>query len=141
MEQTFEGSIILKETDGEFEPIGMGSGKSTKDEDKDTLSQIINAINELYGGQITDEDRANLENMRRRMRENEELKSVMAGNNSETNKRHKFNEVMSSILLSYVNNRLDFYNKMDDPKIKNYIGDILFKDLVGKNRQVWNVRM
>jgi type I restriction enzyme R subunit len=132
MEQTFEGKIFLKEEDGQFDPIGMGSGKLAKDEDKDTLSQIINSINEMYGGQITDEDRVDLENMRKRIVDNEELKSVMAGNNSDSNKRHKFNEVMSSILLSYVNNRLDFYNKMDDPKIKNYIGDILFQDLVGK---------
>jgi type I restriction enzyme R subunit len=130
MEQTFDGRIVLNEEDGQFDPIGMGSGKATKDEDKDTLSQIINTINEMYGGQITDEDRVDLENMRKRIVENEELKSVMLGNNSESNKRHKFNEVMSSILLSYVNNRLDFYTRMENPKIKNFIGDILFQDLV-----------
>jgi type I restriction enzyme R subunit len=44
MEQTFEGKIFLKEEDGQFDPIGMGSGKLAKDEDKDTLSQIINSI-------------------------------------------------------------------------------------------------
>ena len=65
---------------------------------------------------IAKQNGVNLENMRIRMRDNEELKTVIAGNNSETNKRHKLNEVMSSILFSYVNNRLDFYNKMDDPK-------------------------
>lgn len=124
--------VVLRRLDCVLEPIGMVSGKATKEEDKDTLSQIIQAINDLYGGQTTEEDRIDLENMRRRMRENEELKQVLVGNNSESNKRHKFDEVMASILLSYVNNRLDFYTRMENPKIKNYVGDILFQKLVGK---------
>lgn len=67
--------------------------------------------------------------MRNRVKTNDELQKVMTGENSETNKRHKFDEVMSSILLGYVNNRLDFYNKMDDPKVKNFIGDLLYTEL------------
>ena len=35
--------------------------------------------------------------------------------------RDKFDEVMTTILLGYVNNRLDFYNKMEDPKIKGVL--------------------
>jgi hypothetical protein len=53
----------------------------------------------------------------------------MTGENSETNKRHKFDEVMSAILLGYVNIRLDFYNKMDGPIVKNFIVDLLYQEL------------
>ena len=69
------------------------------------------------------------ENMKKRVSLNEELQVVMTSDNSETNKRHKFDEVMTSILLGYVNNRLDFYNKMEDPKIKGFISDLLYQEL------------
>ena len=67
--------------------------------------------------------------MKKRVSTNEELQKVMTGENSETNKRHKFDEVMTTILLGYVNNRLDFYNKMEDPKIKGFISDLLYTNL------------
>ncbi len=129
IQETFSGSIKLLSKDGEFEPMGTGESKKSDEEELDTLSQIIKRINEVYGEQITDEDKLDLENMKKRVSSNEELQKVMTGDNSETNKRHKFEEVMNSILLSYVNNRLDFYNKMEDPKVKNFIGDLLYEDL------------
>ena len=133
MEETFKGKIKLEEIDGEFEPLSMGGGKTFVEDEQDTLSEIIKRINEIYGEQIKEEDKIDLENMRKRVMTNEELGKVMVGDNSETNKRHKFNEVMTSILLSYVNNRLDFYNKMEDPKIKDFIGDMFYDDLRKQN--------
>lgn len=106
--------------------------KTFIEDERDILSQIIQRINEIYGDHITDEDKIDLENMKKRVSTNEELKEVLTSDNSETNKRHKFDEVMTSILLSYVNNRLDFYNKMEDPKIKNFISDLLYQDLEHK---------
>lgn len=133
MEETFKGKIKLEEKDGEFDPISSGGSKTFVEDEKDTLSQIIERINQLHGGQITEEDKIDLENMRKRVLDSDELSKVMTGDNSETNKRHKFDEMMTTILLSYVNNRLDFYNKMEDPKIKNFIGDMLYEDLRRQN--------
>jgi type I restriction enzyme R subunit len=129
LEETFSGKINLYSNDGEFEPLGIGSSKHIVEDELDSLDQIIEKINQLYGDKITDEDKIDLENMKKRVVTNPDLQQVMTGDNSETNKRHKFDEVMNSILLSYVNNRLDFYNKMDDPKIKNFVGDLLYNDL------------
>jgi type I restriction enzyme, R subunit len=129
LEETFKGKISLEHKDGEFEPLGMGTSKTFEEEEKDILSSIIQKINEIYGHQITDEDKVDLENMKKRVATHDELQKVMMGENSETNKRHKFDEVMTSILLSYVNNRLEFYNKMEDPKIKGVISELLYADL------------
>ncbi len=129
LQQTFKGKIILQYQDGEFEPLGSGVSMVSEPDEFDTLTHIINRINEIYGEKITDEDKVDLENMKRRVMTNEELQMVMTGDNSETNKRHKFEEVIEDILLSYVNNRLDFYNKMDDPKVKTFIGDLLYTEL------------
>ena len=130
MEETFKGKIRLEEKDGEFDPLSMGGSKTFVEDEKDTLSEIVKRINEIYGETITEEDKIDLENMRKRVMTNEELNKVMTGDNSETNKRHKFNEVLTSIVLSYVNNRLDFYNKIEDPKVKTDIGDLLYNELM-----------
>jgi type I restriction enzyme R subunit len=130
MEETFKGKIRLEEKDGEFDPLSLGSNKTFVEDEKDTLSEIVKRINEIYGETITEEDKIDLENMRKRVMTNEELNKVMTGDNSETNKRHKFNEVLTSIVLSYVNNRLDFYNKIEDPKVKTDIGDLLYNELM-----------
>jgi type I restriction enzyme R subunit len=129
LQQTFKGKIVLQYQDGEFEPLGSGVSMVSEPDEFDTLNHIINRINEIYGEKITDEDKVDLENMKKRVMTNEELQMVMTGDNSETNKRHKFEEVIEDILLSYVNNRLDFYNKMDDPKVKNFVGDLLYTEL------------
>jgi len=129
MEETFKGKITLEQKDGEFDPLSSGVSKTFVEDEKDILSQIIQRINEIYGDQITEEDKIDLENMKKRVSTNEELQKVMTGENSETNKRHKFDEVMTTILLGYVNNRLDFYNKMEDPKIKGFISDLLYTEL------------
>jgi len=46
------------------------------------------------------------------------LRNVMTGDNSETNKRRKFEEVIGSIFLSYVNDRVDFNQKFENPVIR-----------------------
>ena len=135
IQETFSGKIKLEQTDGEFEPLGMGGTKTFVEDEKDKLSQIVERINEIYGEQITDEDKLDLDNVRKRMLKNEELQKVMVGDNTETNKRHKFDEVMMDVLLSYVNNRFEFYKKMEDPKVKRFLGDFMYEDLKRQNDQ------
>lgn len=129
IQETFRGSIRLQDTDGTFQPLNPGTGTQHQEEELDTLSQIIERINEVYGDQITEEDRLDLENVRKQVKTDTDLLDVMVGDNSETNRRHKFDEVLDSIILSYVNRRLDFYNRMEDPNMKSFIGDLLYKEL------------
>ena len=41
----------------------------------------------------------------------------MDGNNTETNKRYKFEEVINTILLEFVNNKLDLYTTLTRPEV------------------------
>lgn len=135
LEETFRGKITLQSEDGEFEPMTEGKPNTGEDNENDLLSLIIKKINETYGENLTEEDKVDLQNVRKRVQEHKELQKVIAGDNSESNKRHKFDEVLKDIILSYVNSRFDFYKKMEDPKVKNFIGDMLydgFKKEVGK---------
>ena len=49
-------------------------------------------------------------------------------NNTETNKKAKFDQVVSSIHLSLFNNHLDFYKKMAIPKNNKYLKDRLYDE-------------
>ena len=42
---------------------------------------------------------------------------------------------MMDVILSYVNNRFEFYKKMEDPKIKNFVGDLFYEELRRRNVQ------
>ena len=53
----------------------------------------------------------------------------MNGDNSETNKRQKFDDVLEKTIMSFFNARFDFFKKIDDPKIKGFIGQMLFEQI------------
>ena len=126
IQKKFEGEINL---DGgvTLTPMEEGESIGQVEEEKDLLSEIIKGLNELYGSELTNEDKLDLENVRKRIHEHEDLKKVFLGDNSDTNKKQKFDDVLNSIILSYVNDRFDFYKKMEDPKVKTYINNVLYE--------------
>lgn len=63
---------------------------------------------------MTEENRLDLSNVRTRVHGDEGLRSVMTGDSSDTNKRRKFEEVIGNIFLSYVNDRVDFYQNFEN---------------------------
>ena len=42
---------------------------------------------------------------------------MIEGDNTDTNKRYKFDQVIDEILLSFVNSKLDLYNKLTQEEI------------------------
>jgi type I restriction enzyme R subunit len=103
-------------------------GGGQAEEPLDFLSEIVRKLNEIYGAELTEEHRLDLSNVRTRVQGDEGLRNVMTGDNSETNKRRKFEEVIGSIFLSYVNDRVDFYQKFENPVIRNLIVDEFWRD-------------
>jgi len=98
------------------------------EEPLDFLSEIVRKLNEIYGAELTEEHRLDLSNVRTRVRGDEDLRNVITGDNSETNKRRKFEEVIGSIFLSYVNDRVDFYQKFENPVIRDLIVEEFWRD-------------
>jgi len=123
-----EFKLSLEDKKGELDPMSAEGGKGSKEEPVDLLSEIIRKINEIYGVEITEENRLDLQNVHRRILEHEELRKVMTGDNSDINKRRKFEEVLGQIILSYVNNRVEFYQKMENPQVKRVVTDDFYKD-------------
>jgi type I restriction enzyme, R subunit len=125
IQKRFEGSIDV-DGGGILTPLTEGDPQGITEEEKDLLSEIIRGINDLYGSELTDEDKLDLENVQKRIENHEDLKKVFLGDNSDTNKKQFFNDVLNKIFLGYVNDRFDFYKKMEDPKVKDFITGVMY---------------
>ena len=63
------------------------------------------------------EDKVDIETIHRKVQANEELRQVIEGDNTDTNKRYKFDQVIDDILLDFVNSKLELYTKLSKPEV------------------------
>ena len=97
---------------------GIGSDVHTiRDPEQDFLSNIVQALNDVYQTDFTTEDKVDIETIHRKVHGNEELRQVVDGDNTETNKRYKFDQVIDEILLDFVNSKLELYTKLSKPEV------------------------
>ena len=108
-------------------PVFDSSG--IQEPEYDFLSDIISQVNKVYGVTLTDEDRLDLSRLTKRLIEDPEIDKFMNGNNSEDNKKNFFKEQFDGMMVDYINEKFDFYKKMDDnPSMKNLIFKMMYKD-------------
>ena len=81
IQETFTGGLPLVNKDSKISGITNGRSQHTEEE-KDLLSNIINALNETYGLNLTDEDKVDIERIKIKLEENEELRAVMNEKNT-----------------------------------------------------------
>jgi type I restriction enzyme R subunit len=125
----------LEPTDHEYEGIKTSVGIYAPPT-KDLLSDIIETINFRYGVNLTEDDKVNIDTVRQKIFEDEEIKKYMTGANSEQNKQDYFKKQFDNVILSLLKNRFDFYKKLDENLgLKNLIFDKIYKDYrESKNR-------
>jgi type I restriction enzyme R subunit len=135
IQQTFSGKINLEdgEKGGILKGIDVGTSKGIEIQEMDLLSKIISQINDVYGSEISEQDRLDLDKVKEKVFTNEGLQKVMNGDNSDTNKRQKFDDILDKTIMSFFNDRFDFFKKIDDPKIKGFIGQMMFEQLKSGN--------
>jgi len=135
IQQTFSGRINLEdgEKGGVLKGIDVGTSKGIEIQEMDLLSKIISQINDVYGSEISEQDRLDLDKVKEKIFTDEGLQKVMNGDNSETNKRQKFDDILDKTIMSFFNERFDFFKKIDDPKIKGFLGQMMFEQLKNGN--------
>ncbi len=95
----------------------------------DFLSEIINQVNNTYGVNLTEEDKLDLSRLSRRLIDDPEVHKYMNGDNTEDNKQSFFKQQFEGMMVDFINERFDFYKKMDDnPSMKNLIFQMMYKD-------------
>ncbi len=118
----------LEKKDHEYEGLRTTVG-SFVPPTKDLLSEIVETINSKYGINLTDDDKVNIDTVKRKIFEDDEIKKYMNGANSEQNKHDYFKKQFDNIVLSLLKDRFDFYKKLDENSgLKNLIFDKIYKD-------------
>ena len=108
--------LSLEARDSEVE--GIGSDVATiREPEQDFLSHIIDALNCAHQTDFTTEDKVDIATINQKVHDNEELRQVIEGDNTDTNKRYKFDQVIDEILLDFVNSKLELYTKLSKPEV------------------------
>ncbi|MCH7764231.1 MAG: type I restriction endonuclease subunit R [Candidatus Marinimicrobia bacterium] len=131
IEKKYTTKIKLESEYGELEPMSTEVG-GISDDPLDFLSHIVQVLNENFGSDITEDDKINLEKIRFGLKENKELRKVHTSDNTESNKRFVFNKEFDRLLQGLVDDSLDFYKKLTEPKRNEYLKRVLFEDYSGK---------
>ena len=126
LDKTFEGDVSIV-PDQYIDPISVGGSSGISEEPFEYLSEIIRIINESFGGSFSDDDKVNLRRIHSSILKDEELQKVHQSDNTDTNKRHIFNQVFEKYLLSLVDRDMNFYNKMSEKKLNNYVKDRMYE--------------
>ena len=87
-------NISLEDEDTIFDPNEYGDGKGRDEEEVDLLSEIINEINEYYGKVPEGTEEEVQRNLLKDIVNDEEFKSVIKSNNTDSNKRDKLQEII-----------------------------------------------
>jgi len=97
----------------------------------DFLSDLINQINSKYGVNLTEDDRVDIDRLKKRLETDTEIQKYMNGDNSQENKLSFLRGHFDDLLVDYINQRFEFYKKMDEnPSVKNMIFDMIYRDQV-----------
>ncbi len=119
-------NLELEDDDGEFQGVSEDGG-TYREEDVDLLSEIIQTLNESFDGDFTDEDRVRIGKIKAQIHEHQELRNVMEGDNTDSNKRDMFNRTFENLLTGLVGENLNFYNKLIEPKTNRFMKDCMFE--------------
>jgi type I restriction enzyme R subunit len=102
--------------------------KTQTEEEKELLSQIIKKINEVFGVELKEEDRVCLNSISKELLKNNELDSIIRGNNSYDDKKDFFKVIFDDYMSDYTSDRIDFYKKVNNPKVLPMLIDGMFSE-------------
>lgn len=124
------GTSSLNLEDGPIDIPGISSesGGDSDEEPRELLSEIIEQINSVYGLDLREEDKVDIQNVEKRLSEDKEMEKVYKGNNSEDVKQEFFEKLLKEMFVDYTGERLDFYKKVMDDRVFSLIKDSLYQN-------------
>ncbi len=136
IEKKFTSTIELEEGNTVVEPINSDGSSGVDDEPTDFLSHIIEVLNDSFAGDFSNEDKVKFEEIKLKILESEDLRQVMIGDNTETNKKDKFDRTIDTLILSLIDNNLDFYKKLKHKERNKFIKDKLYDEYSRSLRKI-----
>ena len=130
IQKTFEGEIELTPDTTPLPGIPTEASGGVAEPTKDYLSNIITSLNETYGIDLTERDRVRVEEIVRDVRESDEVRAVMTGNNTRSGQRHVVDGVIDARVHEEVSQSVDLFKKLSDPQANRVLKARLFDMLV-----------
>ena len=116
----------LEKVDSSLTPPEFEGG-SIAEPKFDLLAEIIDQVNRVHGVNLTDEDKLDLSRLSKRLNEDTEVAKYMNEENTEENKRNFFRQQFDDFMIDYVNERVEFYKKIEENQsIKDFICQMLY---------------
>lgn len=127
----YKGIQNLSLESGDNNMKGMKPGQPTGEtsDDYEWLSKIIMVLNDTYGIDLSDDDKVDLQKMKEKVMNNEELMSFFNPANSRDDVKSKFDEEIDSELLNFINTKLELYNKLTNDDANAAFKRIWFDEL------------
>lgn len=132
LQHQFTTNLELHSADSEMKGMSPSGPTNIGDEEIDLLSNIVKVLNDTFGIDLKEEDKVEFEKMKKSIYSNNELMSFFNQNNSKENIKDKFNEEIDNELLNFINDKLDFYNKLTEDKINSMFKKLWFDDIYDK---------
>ena len=122
-----ESQLSLQDQVGELDPQFGGTSTLAPEEEKELLSQIIDKVNNLYGVDLGEEDKINMDLVVKRVSQNEDLRKVMKGDNTDDDRKAYFEKIFKDEMVDFYGDRIDFYKKVMDKNVFPLIADGIFR--------------
>ena len=134
LQMIMEGTIALEEEDAELKSSRIGDVKSPAEDEKRSLREILDIVNEPYKGFLDDHDIV-LRPLNHLMLTDEKINEAVRSGNSYGVLRELFSERAQDLVLDMSGKGIDLYEEFinDTPFAREYIRGIL--DMALRNNQ------
>lgn len=122
-------NIGLSDGDSAMKGQTAGHDSATTEDEKDFLSNIIKMLNDTYGLELSEDDRVELNKMRQRVVDDQELMGFFNTDNSRDDVKKMFEEKIDEELLNFINSKLELYNKLTEDRANGMFKNIFFNEL------------
>ena len=122
-------NIGLSDGDSAMKGQTAGHDSATPEDEFDFLSNIIKMLNDTYGLELSEEDKVELNKMRQRVVDDEELMGFFNTDNSRNDVKKMFEEKIDEELLNFINSKLELYNKLTEDRANGLFKNIFFNEL------------
>ncbi len=121
------GKIALQRGEAAIKPKSYGATGVADPGETESLSKIIEALNQQFGTKFTAEDRVVIEHLEQKLGEDSQLEQQL-GAGSKQAVRMSFEEVAQDLLHGLIDSNFKFYKKVqDDQDIAKELFDRLFE--------------
>jgi len=129
LQHQFTTDLELQSQNTSMQGMTPGSDGKKEEEEIEWLTKIIKVLNDTYGLDLKEEDKVEFERMRKNIYANDQLMSFFNKKNSKDNIQDKFYEEIDNELLSFINTKLELYNKLSEDKANMMFKSIWFNEL------------